>query len=62
LGVRLDDTLRASRALMERGFLVLPAGEQAEVLALTPPLTVHEAQLDAFVEALVAVAPPGARA
>jgi 4-aminobutyrate aminotransferase-like enzyme len=57
LGVRLPDTLRASRALLDRGFIVLPAGEQAEVLALTPPLTITEAQLQAFVAALCAVAP-----
>lgn len=62
LGVRLPDTLRASRALMERGFIVLPAGERAEVLALTPPLTITEPQLEAFVEALCAVAPAGAAA
>jgi len=55
LGVSLPgtSTLAASRHLLQAGFIVLPAGEQAEVLALTPPLTIEDAQLDAFVDALV---------
>ncbi|MCB9676623.1 MAG: aminotransferase class III-fold pyridoxal phosphate-dependent enzyme [Alphaproteobacteria bacterium] len=56
LGVALDDTLRASRALLERGYIVLPAGMGAEVLALTPPVVLSDAQIDGFVDALVAVA------
>ncbi|MFT5585844.1 MAG: acetylornithine/succinyldiaminopimelate/putrescine aminotransferase, partial [Cognaticolwellia sp.] len=52
LGLRLPDTLRLSRGLLEKGFLVLPAGAHAEVLALTPPLTITDAQLEAFVVAL----------
>ena len=55
LGVRLGEasTLAVSRSLLRAGYIVLPAGEQAEVLALTPPLTISDAQLDGFVEALV---------
>ena len=55
LGVRLGDisTLAVSRSLLRAGYIVLPAGEQAQVLALTPPLTISDAQLDGFVEALV---------
>ncbi len=52
LGLRVPNTLSLSRGLLEKGFLVLPAGESAEVLALTPPLTITPAQLDAFVMAL----------
>lgn len=52
LGVRIPQTLRVSRGLLERGFIVLPAGEQAEVLALTPPLVITPAQLEAFSVAL----------
>jgi 4-aminobutyrate aminotransferase-like enzyme len=40
------------RALLERGFLVLPSGIDASALGLTPPLTIEERLLDAFVDAL----------
>ncbi|MCB9796940.1 MAG: aspartate aminotransferase family protein [Alphaproteobacteria bacterium] len=52
LGLELDDSLGVSRRLLERGYIALPAGEQAEVLALTPPLTITEAQLSGFLAAL----------
>ena len=52
LGLRVPNTLSLSRGLLEKGFLVLPAGESAEVLALTPPLTITPVQLDAFAMAL----------
>ena len=57
LGVSLPghSTLAVSRALLHRGYIVLPAGASAEVLALTPPLTITEPQLDGFVQALVQV-------
>ena len=51
-------TLDVSRRLLRAGWLALPAGEQAEVLALTPPLTITDAQLDAFVVALSAACEP----
>lgn len=54
-GVHLDDALRVSRGLLERGYIVLPAGMSAEVLALTPPVTLSDAQMDAFVDSLVAL-------
>jgi len=44
--------LRMVRKLLERGHLVLPAGPDARVLALTPPLTISDAQLDHFASAL----------
>lgn len=55
LGLQLDGDMRAlalARALLERGYLVLPAGAQADVLQLAPPVTVSEAQLDGFAVAL----------
>jgi acetylornithine aminotransferase len=55
LGIELDGTLAISRALLRKGFIVLPAGERAEVLGVTPPLTIDKAQLMAFVDALVEV-------
>lgn len=56
LGVQLDDALGVSRRLLERGYLILPAGMSAEVLALTPPSVLSDAQMDGFVAALVEVA------
>ncbi|MCB9760396.1 MAG: aminotransferase class III-fold pyridoxal phosphate-dependent enzyme [Alphaproteobacteria bacterium] len=52
LGLELPDALGVSRRLLERGFITLPAGEGAEVLQLSPPLTVARAQLDAFLDTL----------
>ena len=52
LGIELDDSLAVSRALMAQGYIALPAGEAAEVLALTPPLTVTRRQLEGFLAAL----------
>jgi len=44
--------LSVTRALLERGYLVLPAGTKADVLQLAPPVTVSEAQLEGFVASL----------
>lgn len=55
LGVRVPDSLRATRRLLERGWIVLPCGEHAEALGLTPPVTTDEALLDAFVDTLAEV-------
>lgn len=61
LGVEVPDPLGASRRLLERGYLVLPAGDAASpgegvpggmVLALTPPLTLSDAQAAGFIDAL----------
>lgn len=58
LGIELgDDSLGVARALMRRGFLVLPAGQRADVLALTPPACLTRAQALAFVDALDQVVP-----
>ena len=48
-------TLKICRALLERGFLVLPSGVYGNVLSLTPPVTITEGQLEAFFDALDAV-------
>jgi len=52
LGIEIPETLSTSRELLRAGFIVLPAGEQAEVLGVTPPLTITENQLVAFMDAL----------
>ncbi len=49
------DAMRASRELLQRGFLVLPAG--ATSLGFTPPVALSDPQLDALADALDAVAP-----
>ncbi|MCA9568827.1 MAG: aspartate aminotransferase family protein [Myxococcales bacterium] len=56
LGVVLPDAYGVHRRLLARGYLALPAGMQGEVLALTPPSVLSDAQIDGFVEALVEVA------
>jgi len=55
LGLQLEgpsQALTVTRALLERGYLVLPAGAKADVLQLAPPVTVTEAQLAGFVASL----------
>lgn len=45
-------TLSIVRALLERGFITLPAGADASALQLSPPLDLDEALSHAFVDAL----------
>ncbi len=55
LGLQLEGDLRAltlTRALLERGYLVLPAGMSANVVQLAPAVTISDAQLEGFVSAL----------
>lgn len=55
LGLQLEGNLRAlgvSRALLERGYLVLPAGAEADVIQLAPSITVNDEQLEGFVASL----------
>ena len=52
LGIEMDHALQCSRALLRMGFIALPAGERGEVLGVTPPLTITNAQLTAFLDAL----------
>jgi 4-aminobutyrate aminotransferase-like enzyme len=55
LGVELASgaqALAAVRALLERGYITVPAGAEGQVLSLTPPLIIEEARLEGFVAAL----------
>jgi 4-aminobutyrate aminotransferase-like enzyme len=52
LGVEVPHSLAVSRSLLQQGYIALPAGESAEVLALTPPLVITQAQLEGFLAAL----------
>ena len=47
-----DETVRAIKAMLRRGFILLPEGEHGNVISLTPPLTISAAQLSAAVEEL----------
>jgi 4-aminobutyrate aminotransferase/(S)-3-amino-2-methylpropionate transaminase len=51
-GLEVPNSLALSRGLLERGYIALPAGVQAEVLAIIPPLNVHPDQLEGFCDAL----------
>ena len=51
-GLEVADSLALSRGLLEQGYIALPAGLEAEVLAIVPPLTVAQAQLEGFCDAL----------
>jgi len=44
--------LRLARALLERGYISVPARADAGVLSLTPPLTISQAVLEAFVSSV----------
>jgi 4-aminobutyrate aminotransferase-like enzyme len=55
VGARLQSgrqALAASRAMLRRGWILLPAGEAGDILAFTPPLTIAREVLAAAVEAL----------
>ncbi len=39
------ESLRIMKAMLHRGFVLLPEGEHANVISFTPPLTITEAQL-----------------
>ena len=55
LGLQLEGSmqaLRVTRSLLELGYLVLPAGVQADVIQLAPPVSVNDEQLEGFVASL----------
>jgi 4-aminobutyrate aminotransferase/(S)-3-amino-2-methylpropionate transaminase len=57
LGIELENAaqgLQLVRALLERGYIVVPAGADARVVSLTPPLTIAESLLEDFVAVLSA--------
>ena len=45
-------TMVAIKAMLQRGFILLPEGEHANVISFTPPLTISETQLRTAVDAL----------
>ena len=55
LGIHVERSLGVTRALLERGWIILPSGEQAEALGFTPPLTIADETVDAFVRELESV-------
>ena len=48
LGIQHSNSLALSRYLLHHGFIALPAGIHAEVLAITPPLIITKKELQAF--------------
>ncbi len=49
------EALAAIKEMLQRGFILLPEGEHANVIAFTPPLTITEAQLRRSVRALAQI-------
>ncbi len=47
-----DETMRVIKAMLHRGYVLLPEGEHGNVISFTPPLTITKAQLAKTVEAL----------
>jgi acetylornithine/succinyldiaminopimelate/putrescine aminotransferase len=47
-----DATLRLVKAMLRRGFVLLPEGEHSNIISFTPPLTISPDQLQATVNAL----------
>ncbi len=52
VGAVVDDSLGRCRRMLDRGYIALPAGENAEVVAFTPPLTITRDQLAGAIEAM----------
>jgi len=52
LGIQHSNSLALSRYLLHHGFIALPAGIHAEVLAITPPLIITKEELQAFLTCL----------
>ena len=40
-----EESLRVIKAMLHRGYILLPEGEHGNVVSFTPPLTIAEAQL-----------------
>jgi 4-aminobutyrate aminotransferase-like enzyme len=54
IGIELDSPARSLgciRALLKRGYITVPAGADARVISLTPPLCISAEQLQGFVSA-----------
>ena len=52
LGLQVPDILGLSRRLLSAGYIALPAGLHAEVLAFTPPLCISTAQITAAIQCI----------
>lgn len=50
-----DAVMQAIKAMLQRGFILLPEGEHGNVISFTPPLTISKAQLAKAVSALAEV-------
>ena len=50
-----EETQRIIKAMLHRGFILLPEGEHGNVISFTPPLTITRSQLTACVNALARV-------
>ncbi len=48
-------TMRAIKAMLRRGYLLLPEGEHGNIISFTPPLTITQAQLDKAVSTLAEI-------
>ena len=48
----MDEALRVIKAMLRRGFILLPEGEHSNVISFTPPLTISAAQLGRTLGAL----------
>lgn len=44
--------LKVMQLMLQRGYITVPAGAQANVLSLTPPLTIEQGLVDGFIAAL----------
>jgi 4-aminobutyrate aminotransferase-like enzyme len=49
------EAMRVIKAMLGRGFILLPEGEHGNVISFTPPLTTRRAQLAATVKTLAEV-------
>ena len=52
LGLEVEDSLSLYKDLLSHGYIALPAGPNAEVIAIVPPLNVHRQQLAGFIDTL----------
>jgi 4-aminobutyrate aminotransferase-like enzyme len=50
-----EETMRAIKTMLQRGYILLPEGGHANVISFTPPLTITKAQLAEAVNALAEV-------
>ena len=50
-----EESLRVIKTMLQRGFILLPEGEHANIISFTPPLTISEAELKRAVTGLAEV-------